>query len=85
MLLSIDCTGFKVWHRAADKNSLQSLDTVWSCVKGAELNTDECLLAQTGKGYTGFLLAAECNIVETLDIMWVWTEETQLNPNELKK
>ncbi len=58
-----------VWHRAADKDSLQSLDTVWSCVKGAELNTDEYLLAQTGKGYTDFLLAADCNIVETLNIL----------------
>ena len=59
-----------VWHREAGKGCLQSLDTVWSFVKEAELNTDEFLLAQPGNGYTGFLLAAECNIVDTLNIMW---------------
>ena len=83
LLLSIDSTGFMVWHRAADKESLQSLDILWSCVKEAELNIDEFLFTQTGKGYTGFILAAECNIVETLNILLVWTEEMQLNPNEL--
>ena len=70
MLLFIDSAGFMVWHRAAGKDCLQSLDTLWSFVKEAELNTDEFLLAQPGKGYTGFLLAAECNIVDTLNIMW---------------
>ena len=84
-LLSIDNTGSMVWHRAADKCNLLSLDTVWSCAKGAELNTDEFLFTQPGNGCTGFLLAAECNILETLNIMWVWIEEKQLNPNELKK
>ena len=85
LLLSIDSAGFKVWHRTADKDSLQSLGTVCSCVKVAELNTDEFLLAQPGNGYTGFLLVAENNYVETLNIMWVWIEEIQINSNELKK
>ena len=70
-----------VWHRAVDKDSLQSLDTVWSCVKGAELNIDEFLFTQPGNGCTGFLLAAECNILKTLNIILVSTEEMQLNPN----
>ena len=85
LLLSIESTGFKVWHLASDKGCLMSLDSLWICLNEAELNTDEFLLAQSRNGYTAFLLAAECNIVETLNIMWVWTEETQLNPNELKK
>jgi membrane-bound lytic murein transglycosylase MltF len=48
------------------------------------MNTDELLLAQTGKGYTAFQLAAYNNQVETLNKMRDWVEETQLNPNELK-
>ena len=65
LLLSIDSIGFNAWHRAADKGCLQLLDTVWSCVEEAELNTNEFLLAQSGNGYTAFLLAAENIYVET--------------------
>ena len=85
LLLSIESTGYNAWHRAADTRSLQLLDTAWSCVEEAELNTNEFLLAQYGNGYTGFLLAAENIYVETQNRMRDWAEEKQLNPNELKK
>jgi hypothetical protein len=50
-----------------------------------EINTEELLLAETGKGHTAFHLAAQNNQVETLKKMWVCAEETQINPQELKK
>ena len=58
---------------------------LWCWSKETEINTDELLLAETGKGYTAFHLAAGNNHVETLKEMWVWAEETQINPKELRK
>ena len=58
---------------------------LWCWSKETEINTDELLLVETGKGYTAFHLAAENNHVETLKEMWVWAEEKQINPKELRK
>jgi DNA-binding FadR family transcriptional regulator len=74
-----------VWHQAAEEGNLESLETLWIWSKEVEINTDELLLAKTGKEYTAFYLAAKNNHVETLKKMWVWAEEMQINPKELKK
>ncbi len=63
LLLTEDWYGYTAWHRAADRGRLEVLELLWSLAKEAKLNTDELLLAQTGDGYTAFLLAAEKNHV----------------------
>ena len=71
------------WHQSAQNCNVSALETLWSWAKGAEINTNELLLAQTGEEFTAFQLAAENNHVETLKELWYWAEEGQLDPNEL--
>jgi hypothetical protein len=73
------------WHQAAIKGSQQALETLWSWVKEAKLNTVELLLFPTEDGYTAFQIAAQNNHVETLKKMWLWADETELKPKDLKK
>ena len=66
MLLAKDRHGYNAWHRAADKSSLEALETLWSLAKEVELSPDELLLAQIAQGLTPLHKAAEKNHIENI-------------------
>jgi hypothetical protein len=72
------------WHLAAALCSNETLQLLWNFSKEAEINTEELLLAETGKVYTAFQIAAVKNQVETLKKMWFWAENHK-SIQELKK
>jgi ankyrin repeat protein len=59
LFLAKSKNGYTAWHRAAEGGQLGLLDTLWIWSKEVEINTDELLLAKTGKQYTAFHLAAK--------------------------
>jgi len=85
LFLAKDKYGCIAWHRAAQNGNLWALETLWIWSKGAEINRNELLLAQTGEGFTASQLAAENKNIEILKGLCFWAEEAQLNPNELQK
>jgi len=60
------------WHRAAKFGSLEALEKLLSWAKELELKTHQCLLSQTGDGYTVFQLAAESNHVGIMKLLSVF-------------
>jgi len=72
LFLAKDNDGYIAWHRAAQFGSLEALKLLWTLAKELELDTNEFLLSQTGKGYTAFQLAAHNNHVGIMELLLVF-------------
>jgi ankyrin repeat protein len=69
LFLAKDNNGYIASHGAAQSGSLEALEILWTLAKELELDTNELLLSQTGKGYTAFQLAAQSNHVRIIEFL----------------
>jgi ankyrin repeat protein len=85
LLLATDKYGYIAWHQAAERGSLQAIETLWIWAKEVGLNMDELLLAKNKQGDTARLLATKRRHLDVVEKLGVWENKAQLNPQFHKR